>query len=337
MRDAGTALELPLEFLNAKLRGRRRAVYERDRLRELASCGGVDELARRIFPRETIGGRLGLERRLRQRCIFELTFFINYPPPRIARFYTALVRRFQIQNVLTLLRLLCGGTEEVSPEQYVADLPGPLSVSAGKLLSSSDLEEFIGRLPADLSDAAAPTIELFRRGDGTGFTEMALERAYWRGVTDACRALPRRWLSDCSAPILWELDAVRLLAVLRSARSYDIEWERLEPLLPQRNGFEAAPGGLNVSQAVLRQLHADPSGKNLAATVPALRKIGAPEDLVELEDLLWKELSRLADRVFYSALEGPAILVAYFYLRRNELKELTALVEELHYGRRRRG
>ncbi len=334
MRDASTSLELPLEFLNAKLRGRRRTVFEGDRLRELERSSDVEELARRIFPRETIAGRLGLERRLRQRCISELTFFLGYAPAQVGRFYAALVRRYQIESILVLLRLFYGGREEPEPEQYVPDLPASLSVPAGELLSSSDLKEFFGRLPGDLSDAAARTLELCQGTRATGLAEMALERVYWKGVTEACAALPPTWRGECSPPVLWELDTARLLGVLRAGRSYDIEWEQLQSLLPRRGSLREARGGLALSDALLKQLHSDPSAERIVAAVPPLRGVEAGEDLVELEDLLWRRLFRLAERLFYGVLEGPAILVSYYYLRRNELRVLTALAERLHWGRR---
>jgi len=331
--DARALMDVPFEFLNAKLRGRRRRVHEGERLRELASCRSVEELASRLYPREGISTRLGLERLLRQDCATELTCWTYYLSADAARFYTALVRRFQIENIQVLLRLFAGGDKAASPEQYLPELPEELTVPAGELLASGDLEEFVGKLPRDLADAAAGTLELWRDTGTTAFMEMALDRAYWDGVIGACSVPPSWGFGACSAPVLCELNGARLLAVLRAGRGYDIGWEQVAALVPAGGTARAEYAPFYVADGVLRELHADPSAGNVAAKVPGISQAKDAESLVALEDLLWQSAFRLANRLYYGVPEGPAVLVGYFYVRRNELKNLTALVESLHYGR----
>ena len=329
---APARMDAPFEFVNAKLRGRRRRVYEGGRLEDLARHGTVEDLARRLYPREIIAGRLGLERRLRQDCANELAGVVRYLAGGIQRFYVTLIRRFQVENITVLLRLFAGDREEPSPEQYLVDLPEWMSVAGGELLASADPEEFIARLPADMSAAAAAAHGAHGVAETTAFIEMALERQYWQGVVESLRELPAACRGECAVPILSELGAARLLAVLRAARHTDIAWEDLLRLIPawKGNGEDGPHGGL--SDSALQELHRDPSAENVAAKVPGLTAEQA-ENLADLEHLLWGRTFRLANRLYYRTLSGPAVVVGYYYVRRNELKALTALVESVHYGR----
>ena len=325
-------MDVPPEFLSAKLRGCRRRVYEGRRLRELAACPNVEELGRRLYPREPVMGRLALERRLRQDCLDELSSFTYLLSEGFARFYTALLRRFQIDNVLVLLRLFVGGREEPSPQRYLVKLPAAMAVPAGELLSSRDPDEFLARLPEDLAAAAAGAREIERQEGTTAFVEMALERAYWEQVVEALRGLPPAESAACAAPVLCDLGAARLLAVLRAGRQYELRWDRLQPLLPPWPADLRPCPAVLMADGRLAELHRDPSPARVTAMLRFVRPQEA-QSLPDLEDRLWKETFRVANRLYYAMSEGRAILVSYFYVRRNELKALTKLVESVHYGR----
>ena len=331
-RSATETADYPLEFVNAKLRGRRHRLYEGDRLRVLSQCASVEELAGRLYPRQTVAGRLGLERLLRERCISELTFVLGYLSGTLEQVLSAMLRRFQVDAIVALLRLLAGGEEEAEPERYVAGLPPRFAVSAADLLGSGGVEEFVEKLPV-YSPQAAASIDLYRQTGSIAFTEMALQRACWTDIMHACDRLAARWRMTCLGPVLCEIDSARLLAVLRAARNYRLRWEQIEPFLPERGPLKDAAGGFNISNATLRELHKDPSESRLASALPASRQTGVAEDIVAIEETLWKRTMSEAERLFYSTMEGPAVMVGYYYLRRNELKELTGLAEAVHYGR----
>ena len=57
-----------------------------------------------------------------------------------------------------------------------------------------------------------------------------------------------------------------------------------------------------------------------------------PPDLGRLEEALWHGAVRLANRQYYEMPAGPAVLVSYFYLKREELRHLLALTQMLRYG-----
>ena len=323
-------MDVPLEFLNAKLKGRRTRVYEGDRLRELAQCTSLTELCGRLYPREPAMERLALERRLRRDCVSELASFTRYLDPSLGVFYLALLRRFQVENIVVLLRLFAGGGERPSPEQYLTELPPAFAVSAGNLMASQNVAEFLQKLPTDLAGAGSEVLYLDELRRTTAFVEMAFWRAYWDGVVRAADVLGAEEQTACAGPVVCEIASARMLAVLRAARSYKLGWEELEPLLPRWS----APGmasGVRVSEAGLGQLFSDPSPARVAKTVRGVSPQEA-ESLVDLEAALWRKTWRGANRLFYSEMDGPGVVVAYFYVRLNELRNLTSLVEAIHYG-----
>ena len=83
---------------------------------------------------------------------------------------------------------------------------------------------------------------------------------------------------------------------------------------------------------ILRELHGDPSADAVAARVAGVRREHA-ESLADLEGRLWADAFRTANRLYYAVMSGRVILVSYFYVRRNELRNLTGVVESVHYGR----
>jgi len=321
---------VPFEFLNARLRGRRRLVYEGEALRALTRVGSVEALARRLYPREGISGRLALERKLRQDCARELTFFLSLLPTDAGRFYRALVRRFQVDVIQVLLRLFAGAKEGPPLEEFVPRLPRPLALPVGDLMGSADVRQFCERLPRPLDRVAAEAAQLWDLVGSSALVEMALERAYWEEVTGTLAQLSGQWRPECALPLLDELRTARLVAVLRAARNYQVQWPTLLRVLPRRESSLKEHAGRELPDSVLALIHADPSAENVSARLGAHSP--SAESIVELEESGWQTAYGLANRLYYGEVEGPAILVGYFYIRRHELKQLTALVETLHFG-----
>jgi vacuolar-type H+-ATPase subunit C/Vma6 len=332
LQPATARMSVPMSFIQAKLRGRRRRVYEGDRLSRLQQHRSVRRVWEELYPRAQATGWVALERRLREDRIAELASFIHLLPPGVADFYNALLLRFQIDNILVLMRLFAGGREAVQPEEFVPELPDELQLPSGELLSLPSLKAFVAALPPALEREAAPTISLYEEHETIAFTEMALERAWWLGICRELNNLPRTHRPQCAAPLISELASARVLAVLRAGRNYNIDWEDLQPQLPPVGPRPKEGPDPPLSDKSLRDLFEKPSPANIAATVPRADKDVA-QSLIDLEERMWEATYRIANRIYYRVMEGPSIVVSYFYVRRNELKNLIKTVESIHYGR----
>jgi vacuolar-type H+-ATPase subunit C/Vma6 len=321
-------LSVPLDFLAAKLRGRRSRLYEGDRLRDLARQRSLGELAWLLYPREEIRRPLVLERRLLSDCVADLASLLKFLDGAYCDFYRALLNRYAVENLKVLLRLWWQGGVEAGAGDYLIELPRRLRLPRRDLLTAGSPEGFVAAVPLkEVRECALELLPRLAEDAPRACLEMAFDKGYWRGVW---HSLPRG-ARAYAAPVQHEFDAMRLLGTLRAARHYGLSWSQWEPLLPD------GPGGL--SEATLRSLHADPrlefvigSIRWLGPEAERLRDEKGGPSLGRLEEALWRRLVRTADRQYYCNMTGPAVLIAYFYLKRNELRELLGIAQMVRYG-----
>ncbi|MFW6189322.1 MAG: V0D/AC39 family V-type ATPase subunit [Planctomycetota bacterium] len=328
-----SAAEVPPGFLFAKLRGRRARLYEGDRLRALAESNGVGGLARRLFPGESVRDHFELELRLQARCVQELAFLARYVTGRQRRFYIALLDRFRLENLKTLLRLYLRAGEARPEEADLVELPEPFDLPRGRLMDSSTPREFIERIPiGPARRCALEALPLYEETGRKAWLEMALDRGYWRQVGRTLGDLSGRDRRECSRPVVCEFDGTRLVALLRAAKVYELPWDRFGAVLP--TGW----GRLSVER--MRELYENPepeaglraAGRLLQGPPPALD----PEDVervAPLEEALWHETIDRAEKTFRGTMNGFAVLTAYFYLTHEELRHLLSLTQMLRRGR----
>jgi len=325
--------EVSFDFLNAKLRGRRSFLYEGARLRELAELPSLQELAWHLYPRQDIRDVFELERRMLGSCVRELAWVLLYLRGSFGVLYRALLDRYIVENLKVLLRLFARKDEAAAPADYLIDLPPGMALPVEELLASADVEEFLARVPLAAVRACAETaLPLYRESGRRAFLEMAFDCGYWQAVQEAVAQLSAIEQSQCSAPILAERDAMRLLSALRAAGVYGLPWEEFSTVLPA--------GGRGLGLGTLREVYGQPELEFAVQRVPGLaeavdrhRPAEQVRELGDLEDVLWHEVIRLANRQYYARPAGPAVVVSYFYLVREELRHLLALAQMLRVGR----
>jgi len=319
--------DVPGEFLYAKLRGRRSRLLEGERLRDLAREPSLRDLALRLYPRERIEGRAELERVVLSRCVAELDRLGRYVSGAAGEFFLRLLERYPVENLKVLLRLHGSEQEDASP--HLIDLPPDLELPVHRLMSAPGVEEFIDGVPLPhVQRCALDAMAIYTESGNRAYLEMAFDQGYWQAVWDAVRRLSAADARRCVGPIRAEFDAMRLLATLRAAAIYGLPWDEWAPLLP------AGPGHL--SKAVLREVHARPDLEDVADRLGSLGRTpdgGVPRDVGELEEVLWHRAVHAADRQFYASSSAVALLVSYFYLKRDEMRHLLGLAQMLRYGR----
>ena len=329
---ARASCQVPFEFLAAKLRGRRSRLWEGRRLRDLSRERTVGDLALRLFPREDVPDAIGLERHLLAGCVRELGSMDFYLAEAYHDFYIALLARYAVENLKVILRLFQKEGGKADPSAYLVELPRELSIPVEKLLGSADVKEFIMWTPLEAVAACArEALPLYVRSQRKAYLEVAFDKGYWLGVWEKLGRLPAEDREQCSVLLRCEFEAMRVLGTLRAAATYHIPWEEWQALLPRLPG---ETGSLE-----LRRIHGRPELELIREQVPwarhALRRFVAPgevPDFARLEEALWQETARLANRQYYTATSAPAILVSYFYLKRHELRRLMALTQMVRYG-----
>lgn len=320
--------EFPFEFLAAKLRGRRSMLFEGDRLRGLVRLRSLEDLIFRLYPRADIREASELERAILRDCVEEMGHLARYVGGAYGRLYRALMDFYAVENLKVRWRLF--GPEGPPPGEAgeLVDLPQVLAGPLERLPESGAPRDFVEAIPMPAVRACAlgalPAYELTRR---KGYLEMAFDRGYWTEVVDALAALRDADSEDCGAPVLAELDSMRVLGTVRAADTYGMSWEEWSAFLP--------PEGGKVSRGALQALHAQPGAAEAVALLPWLDADAGDEaawDVGRLEEELWHRTVRMANRQYYRTTSGPAVLVSYFYLKRDETRHLLALVQFLRYG-----
>ena len=328
--------EVPFDFVDAKVRGRRGRLCEGRRLRELCRERTVPDLALRLYPSLDVHERLGLERRIMAGCVSELASFLVYLAEPHHAFFLSLLDRYVVEDLKALLRLAGGqgspAGATLDPGDYLIELPPQLELPVESLLASESVEVFVGRIPlASVRECAQQALPLYGETRRRAYLEMAFDKGFWANVWEALARLPAGEPEQCWEPLRYEFDAMRLLGTLRAAGVYGMPWEQLHALLP------VGPGRIGVE--ALHRVHAAPTLEVALEAAPwmgrALVGLAEPEgppDLGRLEEGLWRELVRLANRQYYTQLGGPAVLVSYHYLKRAEMRHLFTLTQMLRYG-----
>ena len=304
-------------------------MYEGARLRQPAGAADVERLASLLCPGEGITECLGLERRLRRDLVEELASVLPFLEGRTARFYHALLKRFQVEELKVILRCLLSELDREEARAGLVDLPAGLGLPVEGLLSSSDVSHFVASIEDEaIGSGARAAMPLYEKTRSKAFIEMGLDGGYWTGVCAALDGLPAWARRACGPPLDNEAFSVRLLCVLRAARVYELEWADVEPLLP--------PWRDRPSVAALRRVHQDPSPQSVLKNVPRLARLGLSsgdlQSIPELEEALWQATVDIANRQYYGCVDSPAVLVSYFYLRRAEARKLAGIGQLLRYG-----
>ena len=320
-------MNVPFDFVDAKLRGRRRKLYEGDRLEEVAHSRNVGELAETIFPEEPPETPKRLQKRLDQQALHEMVQFLPYLDEAHSYLLRTLLSRYQVWNLKIALRLFGRETAAEQADRFMLDLPPSLALPREKLLNASDVDEFLRAVPQEtLRESTAPALKTYEETNRRAFLEMGLDRGWWQCVEEALNRL-YYWKGQRCLPALEAERRCRgVLTVLRAARTYNVNWSTLAPLMP------ALPGADDEEDA-FRRLHEEPDAQTVADVLARISNLSIQPDeaqhLPELEDTLWTHVVKTANQQFYTALQSPGTLVAYTYLKRAECRKLVSLAEML--------
>jgi vacuolar-type H+-ATPase subunit C/Vma6 len=196
------------------------------------------------------------------------------------------------------------------------------------LLQSPDVRSLVEAIPFyRLRREAARVLPLYNETGRTAYLEMALDHGYWRAVLEAAEPLSTPEPEGSMAPVYLEAAAAAVFGTARAAATYGIPWERWARLVAPTAG---AP-----DVAALSALHADPTPGHVLERMPWLfagETVKEPVDLASLEDAAWQHCVRLANRQYYATTSGPAVLIGYYYLKRQETRSLLGLSQLLRYN-----
>jgi len=324
-----------LEYLAARLHGRRSRLAEAERLDALCRLTHLAELGHAVYPDAEFHTAADFQRRLAQHLVRELSGFLKHLEGPGADLLAWMLVRFQVENMRVLLRSFMHRTPLEGPEKYLLSLPHDLTLDVQALMAAESLEEFTELLPSGTPrKSLREALGTYHDQPRPFFLEAALDRGYFQELLARAEQLSGEDTELIKPIVLQEVDAFHLMLIVRGKFQYGLTPELLLPLRVHGSGIPSAqfssmlgaPDILTAaSLAVGRAIDALPSelgSSEASATV----------DPSALEALVWKRNLRLSKRAFRRSHMGLGAVVGYLGIRRVEVANLITLSEGIRVG-----
>lgn len=270
-----------LDYLVARLHGRRSWLAEADRLDSLCRCRTIAELARAVLPDETIV----TARQFQQRIIAELVGEIAELAAQLrgaeARLIDWMLARFHLENLKVALRGVLTGTPAEVMRQHLIAIPGEVP-------AAETLPDFVAQLPVGaIRESLQDACGMYRDRSRPFFFEAALDRGYYRELLARAADLAGEDRAEIGVMIRAEVDSFQMLLLTRGRFRYGLQPELLLPLCvtvvaPQQELVEARAWErfLRSANRVFRRSHI---GFGVVAGYVGLRRI-AVTNLITLSE-----------------------------------------------------
>ena len=319
-----TAVDLP--YTIAKVRAMRGRLYEGDRLAGLEPARSIPELAERLGFGEIAVGHLQLEALLVARHIADLLKVARLLDGARGELYDWFLARYQMENLKVVLRFWVAGEPVERLARHLVKVPGLPPLPVEELAEVRDLADFIRLVPEPaLARGLSQGLAYWQAEGRTFFAEAGLDAAYFQELISRHAALGRGDRQVTDQLVRADVDAYNVLLVARAQLNYHLQLEDVARFVVAGGRI---PGGALV----------EARGQTLRDILTALRAVAVmhlgettAESLPDLEDAMALGLYRLANRRYYQSMLDVGALVAFYYLKRNELANLIKVVEGRRY------
>lgn len=324
-----------LDYLTARLHGRRSRLAEAERLDALCRLPDLSELGRALYPGTELKVAVGLQRRLLQDLVWELSRCLRHLDGPGAELLAWMLVRFEVENLKVLVRGFASQTPPAMLREHLVALPPDLALDWSALASAESLERFVELLPVGTPrKSLREALGIYHDQPRPFFLEAALDRGYFQELLARTQRLSGEDRELIRPLVLQEVDAFHLMLAVRGRFHYGLAPALLLPLHVRGSGipserFSAMLSAADIltaaSLAVGHAIDAASSGNEASAT-------SATVEPAALEALAWKRFLRLANRSFRRSHLGLGAVVGYAAIRRVEVANLIALSEGMRIG-----
>jgi V/A-type H+/Na+-transporting ATPase subunit C len=321
-----------LDFLAARLHGRRSRMAEGDRLESLCGARTLAQLSSAVLAGVEVESAAELQRRLREGLAGEVAAIAARLSSAGAELIRWLAVRLQVENLKVVLRGLVTNRPPETQLPHLLALPRKYAIDAETIKAVKSIDDFVSCVPrGPLRRSVAAAIELYGKDNRPFFFESALDRDYFVELLARTGALAGQDNDLVRPLVLQEIDTGHLMLAARGRFGYGLEAKDLLPM--------HVPGS-RIPRDRFAGMLADPdlraaAGRAIGRALDALP--GAPEggnasssiNAADLERLAWNRFLRLANRAFRRSHMGLAAVVAFVELRRVEVANLITLSEAI--------
>ncbi|MFO7903133.1 MAG: V-type ATPase subunit [Pirellulaceae bacterium] len=324
-------LPVDLDFLVARLHGRRQDLAEGDRLDVLCRLRTVAELARAVVPETRCASARDLQHQLVLQTLDELTEFAQQLSGAGSRLMQWLRVRFQMENLKVLARVFARRRSLDVARDNLVSLPADLRLDAEALAAADSVESFAAAVGEPLwRQALRQAAEIYEEEPKPIVLEAALDHAYFGELIQRSRALPRNARQDSLAIARQETDSFHLMLVARGRFTYRLPPEQLAGFHVPGSAISAPRFQRMLAADTMRQVAGEAAGfvvEKVPAISAAEGENGRDLEPAILESLVWNRYLRLAHRIFRRSHMALGAVVAFAAIRRIELANLITLSE----------
>ena len=326
-----SVLPVNLDYLLARLHGRRRRLVEADRLDALCRLRSVPDLIRAVYPESHSASVNEFQRELILQAVKELTEFSVQLTGAGSTLLAWLRVRYQIENLKVLARAFATGRSLDLALEYLVPLPSDLSLDVQAFAAADSVDSFAAAAPAGiLQQGLCEVCVTYEEEPRSIVLEAALDRAYFRELIRRTKSLPKEARDDVLPIAKQEVDAFHLMLVARGRFTYGLPAKQLEKLYVDGTGISRKRFGQMLEASSLREAAQYAVGPVLTKLPAAASGPGeSPADLdpALLEAMAWNRYLQLARRAFRRSHMGLGAVVAFSAIRRIELANLITLSE----------
>ena len=323
-----------MDYLAARLHGRRSRMAEGERLDSLCRTGSLRDLFHAIFPESEINGVLDFQRFLVHELIGEVSEFRAHISGPGASLIDWMLVRYQMENVKVLFRGYLTKTPAEEIGRHLVSVPGWLPVDIRGVAAAESPEGFVRSFPKGfLRENLEEALEIYRDNPSPFFFEAALDRVYFQGLVGATGRLSQEDREIIGPMVFQEVDMFHLMLVARGKFHYGMAQAMLQPLHVegtriQRSLFGAMLNDPDLYTSASRSWERIFDGEPFERGPDGSNAIDAPV----LEGLAWNRFIRLANLAFRRSHMGLGAIMGFVGLRRVEVANLITISEGIRGG-----
>ena len=325
----GQILSTDFDFLCAKVRGLRSKLYAGPTLASLArlatSAAYFEKTLGGKVPRSHIQGQQALVAQ-HARDLAQLARFVD---GRRGEAFAWLTRRYQIQNLKTLLRARAQKADYDETAETLYEMPDEFALPAREILGAKSLRALADAIPLEpIADAIRHSGVESDEKNRAFFLEMTVERAFLQESMRRMERLGAAERDKCLPLIVREITCYNVLFVWRALRTYKLTPGEVREFVIPAGPFANPENRIRFFET---------GGIGEIAAMPGLGKaLGTDRDAIatarDLEAALQRWIYRSARRLFAESLFDFGLLVAFCYLKRYEIQDLLRLSEAIRQG-----
>lgn len=311
-----------LDYLAARLHGRRSRMAEGNRLDALCHAKNIGELGRLFFADSAIETARDFQRRALAQVIQEFLFCLRFLAGPRAGLVEWMKVRFEIENYKVLLRGFVNHLPVETIQKHLASVPGGIVLDPVNFLTSKSLEEFAKKIPHD--PVRKPLLRLALANEQrVFFLEAALDAGYFFELLERLNRLRDEERKLMEPLILQEIETFYLMLIVRGKFMHQLSFEELSWIQIGGDGLARVRKWFSSTDIPMA---------GMLARGHVIDDAPAAVDASMLETLAWQRFYRLSNRLFRNGWSEYGLVIGYLALRRIELANVIRISEGVRTG-----